>query len=121
MQLTPMDVRKLTEEPSSEVRGMLAAKIAMDYRASHFSANEADIAGDIFRILLKDTEKRVRMALAEELAHCPQVPHDIVLSLANDEAEIAVHVLEYSNVLTEDDLIAIVESTQEVLKLCAIA
>src|SRR5581483_10948882 len=110
--LTPMDVRTLTEEPSAKVRGQLAGKIAMDYRSGNFTEAEAGIANDIFRILIKDIEKNVRQALAEQLAYCANTPRDIILKLANDEAEVAAPVLEYSSVLTEDDLIAIVQSSQ---------
>ncbi len=119
--LTPMDVKALTEEPSFKVRGQLAGKIAMDYRSGNFTAVEAGIANDIFRILIKDVEKNVRQALAEQLAYCANAPHDIILKLAQDETAIAAPVLEYSAVLTEDDLIAIVHSSREVVKLRAIA
>lgn len=119
--VTTMDVRKLTQEPSAKVRSMLAAKIAMDYRSGNFTESEAEIADDIFRILLKDVEKKVRKTLSEQLCHIPHVPRDIILRLAGEETEIALPVLEYSSVLTEDDLIAIVKCTKEVLKLCAIA
>ena len=121
MNITHMDVKKLTQEPSAKVRGMLAAKIAMDYRSGNFSDTEAEIADDIFRMLLKDTEKKVRKTLSEQLCHCPHVPRDIILKLAKDEAEIAAPVLEYSYVLTEEDLMAIVHATREVTKLCAVA
>lgn len=121
MNINAMDVRKLIDEPSSKVRSQLAAKIAMDYRSGNFSDSEADIADEIFRILSKDVEKRVRQSLAEQLAHCPAVPREVILRLANDDAEIAAPVLEYSIVLGEDDLAAIIHSTREVLKLCAIA
>lgn len=121
MNVTMMDVKKLTQEPSAKVRSMLAAKIAMDYRSGNFSESEAQIADDIFRILLKDVEKKVRKTLSEQLCHIPHVPHDIVLKLASDETDIAMPMLEFSHVLTEDDLISIVKSTKEVLKLCAVA
>lgn len=121
MNLTHMDVRKLTQEPSAKVRGMLAAKLAMDYRSGNFTETEAEIADDIFRILLKDVERKVRQTLSEQLCHCPHVPHDIVMKLANDEGEIAVPVLRHSHVLTDDDLLAIIQSTHEVAKLCAVA
>lgn len=121
MNLTHMDFKRLMQEPSANVRGTLAAKIAMDYRAGNFSRAEAAIADDIFRILLKDVERKVRQKLSEQLCHCPNAPHDVIAKLAEDESDVAVHVLEYSQVLTEDDLIAIVKSTQEVLKWCAVA
>lgn len=118
---TLMDVKKLSQEPSAQVRGLLATKIASDFRASNFSAKEQEIATEIFRLLTRDAEIKIRQALARELAHCPGAPRDVILKLAADEAAVATAVLEHSSVLTEDDLIAIVRSTQEVLKLCAIA
>ena len=119
--LTSADIKSLTQEPSVQVRGTLAGKIAQDYRANHFSALEATIAADIFRILVRDVEVKIRKAVADHLADCPHVPHDIILKLAEDEPEVSLNVLEHSPVLTEDDLIAIVSSTYEVVKLCAIA
>ncbi len=116
-----MDVKKLTQEPSGKVRGMLATKLAMDFRSGNFSDSETDIATDIFRILLRDVEKRVRKTLSEQLSHCPNVPRDIVLKMVSDEPDIAGPMLQYSSTLTEDDLLAVVRSTKEVLKLCAIA
>jgi uncharacterized protein (DUF2336 family) len=121
MALTTMDVKKLTHEPSAEIRGMLAAKIAVDFSSSHFTEVESAIAADIFRILLKDTDKVVRKNLAQHLSSCDNAPHDIILKLAQDEADIASSVLEHSTVLTDDDLMEIVKSTKEVLKLCAVA
>ncbi len=121
MSVTGMDVKKLTSEPSGRVRSMITAKIAADYRSGNFSKAEAEIAGDIFRILVKDVERKVRKTLSEQLCMCPGVPHDVILQLAQDEAEIALPVLEHSIVLTEDDLMAIVRSTGEVVKLCAVA
>ena len=119
--LTLMDVKSLTQEPSSKVRGQLAGKIAMDYRSGNFTEVEAGIANDIFRALIRDVEKNVRQALAEQLAYCANTPHDIIVRLAHDESEVALPVLEYSSVLTEDDLVAIVKSSKEVIKLRAIA
>jgi uncharacterized protein (DUF2336 family) len=119
--LTFMDVKKLTQEPSGKVRGMLASKLAADYRSGNFSEAEAAIADDIFRLLLRDVEKQVRKTLADHLSHCDNVPHDIIFKLAQDEPDVSVHVLEHSFVLTEDDLLSIISSTKEVIKLCAIA
>lgn len=100
---------------------MLATKIAADYQAGHFNESEAAIAADIFRILIKDTEKKVRQTLAEHLSHVQTVPHDIVWKLAHDEPEVSLPILEHSLVLSEDDLVAIVRGTREVLRLCAVA
>lgn len=119
--ITGMDVRKLMQEPSEKVRGVLAGKIASDYREGLFSPSEMAVANDIFRILLKDIEKKVRQSMAEQLAHSPHVPKDIILKLANDDVEVAVHALEFSRVLDEDELLKILQSSEEVARLRAIA
>lgn len=119
--MTPEDVSRLAREPSPNVREGLAAKIAQGYHAGHFSGKELRIAEEIFRLLLRDAEKRVRKALAENLRYNHHVAHDIIWQLANDTPDVAVAVLEFSSVLTEDDLIAIVRSTREMAKLTAIA
>jgi uncharacterized protein (DUF2336 family) len=121
MNVSIMDVKKLIQEPSGAVRGGLAAKLAGDYGAGNFSKAEAEIANDIFRLLLKDVEKSVRRTLSEHLSGSGQVPHDIIIKLANDEPEVAEHVLQHSPVLTDEDLLQIIQSTKEVIKLCAVA
>lgn len=119
--ITGMDVRKLMQEPSGNVRGVLAGKIASDYRAGLFSPSEMAVANDIFRILLKDIEKKVRQSIAEQLAHSVRVPKDIIMKLANDDVEVAVPMLEFSRVLEEDELLRILQSSEEVARLRAIA
>lgn len=121
LNVTPMDVKTLAKEQSGKVRSVLAAKLATDYRTGNFTNVEADIAADIFRILIKDVEKQVRKVLAEHLSHCAHVPRDVILKLANDDVDVATPILEHSSVLTDDDLVKIIDSTREVLKLCAIA
>jgi len=119
--ITGMDVRKLMQEPSGKVRGIVAGKIASDYREGIFSPSEMAVANDIFRILLKDIEKKVRQSISEQLAHSPNVPKDIILSIANDEVEVAVPALEFSRLLTDNDLLKILSSSEEVARLRAIA
>ena len=119
--VTGMDVRKLMQEPSGKARGLLAGKIAADYRAGGFSASEMAIANDIFRILLKDIEKRVRQSIAEQLCHSPNVPKDIIERIVSDDVDVAVYALEFSRVLGDDDLLRIVTGSEEVARLRAIA
>ncbi len=121
MQLTAMDIHELIESPSSVALDALAAKIVVAFSSGSFNLNESAIAADIFRLLLRDAEKSVRVTLAENLYDNADAPHDIIFKLACDENDVADRVLRHSLVLTDDDLVAIVESTKEVLNLCAIA
>ncbi len=121
MQLTAMDVHQLIKDPSSVSLGTLASKVVVAFNSGSFNLNESAIASDIFRLLLRDAEKSVRMTLAEHLYDNESAPHDVIFKLACDETDVAEKILRHSLVLTDDDLISIVESTEEVLNLCAIA
>lgn len=119
---TSSDVKKLMSEPSPQMRGILAGKIASDYRTQQFTPAELNIAQEIFRTLLADAEISIRQSMALELAHCPHAPEDIVMTLARDDHHaVSNPILEHSQVLSEYDLMEIAQSTKSALKLCAIA
>lgn len=121
MALTNRDIDLLIRERSPKVRADLVAKIATDFNGGRFNEVEKHLAFDIFRLLLKDIEVRVRRALSENLHSNLEVPPDIALRLSQDVAEVAIPMLEHSYVLTEEDLMEIVQSTRSALKLEAVA
>lgn len=53
---------------------------------------------------------QVRNALAERMAELDDAPHDLILILANDRIEVARSVLERSALLSEDELIDIINA-----------
>lgn len=55
--------------------------------------------------LLDDPSPKVRLALAEALACCSDVPRSLILPLAEDQAEISATVIMNSPVMTDDDFI----------------
>lgn len=55
--------------------------------------------------LLDDPSPRVRLALCEALADSPDAPRPIMVSLAQDQAEIACHAILRSPVLSDSDLV----------------
>ena len=63
--LSSADVQKLLSDPSPDARAATAAKVASDFDTSRLSDGERQIAEDIFRLMVKDAEVRVREALAE--------------------------------------------------------
>jgi uncharacterized protein (DUF2336 family) len=119
--ITHHDLNRLIHEPSPKVRSYIAAKVSEQYNEAQFTPNEAKIALEIFRLLLRDTAIVVRKSIAENLKASPHVPRDIILALANDVSDIAVPVLESSELLTDEDLMDIVRSTHEVRKWLAIS
>lgn len=55
--------------------------------------------------LLDDPAPKVRLALAEALADCEDAPRAVLLPLAEDQPEIAAHILLRSPLLTDADLV----------------
>ncbi len=118
--LSQADVTRLLSDSSPRTRARTTAKIAAEFGAAALSEAERRIAEDIFRTLVKDTEVLVREALAAHLKSTPELPHDVALALARDVDSVALPVLKFSEVLTDDDLIEIVRG-QEPAKQVAIA
>lgn len=104
------DVAKLLEDPSVDNRAEAAAKVSAEFASGDLSDSERVIAEDIFRAMVKDVEIRVRKALVDSLASNPDVPHDVAKSLAGDVAEVALPMIENSIVLTDADLVEIVQT-----------
>lgn len=121
MNITREDIELLVREPSPAMRFRICEKISGGYNSGLYSESETKLANEIFRLLLKDTEMKVRMLMAETLKANMQVPHDIIWTLANDRHEIAAPILQYSHVLSEEDLVTIVRATREHPKLKAVA
>jgi len=108
--LTEDDVRKLLSDPSAENRAQTAGKLAREFERGDLSPSERSLAEQIFRIMVKDAEVRVREALAVNLKENPHVPHDVAVALARDVDQVALPVLQFSEILSDSDLIAIVRS-----------
>lgn len=108
--LTQDDVSRLLSNPSTDTRVETATKIAGDFNAGDLSDNERQLAEEIFRVMVKDAEVRVREALALNLKESSGIPHDVAVSLAKDVEQVALPVLQFSDVLTDNDLIEIINS-----------
>ncbi|HSV28529.1 MAG TPA: DUF2336 domain-containing protein [Candidatus Omnitrophota bacterium] len=102
------DVARLLANPSGDARAEIADKIAGQH--AHLSVSERKLAEDIFRLMVKDAEVRVRQALSHQLKESPLVPHDVAVALARDVDAVALPILKFSEVLTDEDLIEIVRS-----------
>ncbi len=106
--LTKEDVSKLLTDPSGANRAQTAAKIAADFGQATRTESERAMAEEIFRIMVKDAEVRVREALAQALEGNPALPRDVAMSLAKDVDSVALPVSQVSEVPSDEDLIEIV-------------
>ncbi|MBF0562092.1 MAG: DUF2336 domain-containing protein [Alphaproteobacteria bacterium] len=106
--LSEMDVKRLLDNPSGVARANTAAKLAQQFGRGDFTPAQRQMAEQIFRIMVRDAEVRVRQALSVHLKESGLVPRDVANSLARDVEDVALPILQFSDVLTNEDLIEIV-------------
>lgn len=111
MTLSQADVARLLADPSEAARADTATKLAQQVDADGLTDTERQLAIDIVRVMAQDAAVRVREALARNLKLSKQIPHDVAEALAKDVESVALPMLEFSSILTDEDLIAIVHSS----------
>ena len=122
---TPHQANKiLTSDKDDDVRCELARKIGR--LVPGLDPNEAsrvrDLAIEVMERLARDSLPRVRAILSEEIRASAHVPAYIVKQLAQDlELIVCAPVLEYSPLLSDEDLIEIVAGARVEGSLAAIA
>ena len=102
---------RLARDKSQKSRSILAAAINDLYSDEEEILTEQDraVMVDIIRVLIHEVEVSVRRTLAERLAKQGDAPEDLVVTLANDEIEVAHAILVKSEVLKDPELIEIVQ------------
>lgn len=108
--LQRLDIDRLQADRTADTRIATATKVAVHFSAAKLGDPERRIAEDILRGLIKDAEVRVREALAAQLKDYSGLPRDMALTLARDVESVSLPILQYSDVLTDEDLIEIVRS-----------
>ncbi len=148
--LEPEILFYLAQDPETRVRRAVAVNPAAPLKANKKLAKDAedevraDLAGRLGRLLpdLNDDEKdkayrtthqaltllardqlpRVRSIVSETLKLVPTAPRDLILMLANDgDATVAAPVLQFSPVLSDEDLSEIIASSPLSASLTAIS
>lgn len=105
-----------------EAKRAVVEKLAQAYRNNFFNRQEQQLADEIFRALVKDSDEAIRQKLAEILKDNLLLPHDVVMALATDVSDkVACPVLESSYLLSEEDLQELIENKVASPRLEAIA
>lgn len=100
----------LGRDPDAGVRCLLARKIVGEGLGDDDRSQLWRMGFTILETLMRDSSVRVRRSLADAARHMFHIPHDIAAGLARDpERRVAAPVLRHSPVLTDDDLVDIVE------------
>jgi uncharacterized protein (DUF2336 family) len=103
----------LARDECDEVRSVLATKIGRMF--PEVSATERSVMRrtvlDILELLAADQTKHVRELVSDALKNAPDVPPHVIRQLATDpHLTVCGPILEFSPVLTEEDLLEIISS-----------
>ncbi|MFN3075750.1 MAG: DUF2336 domain-containing protein [Alphaproteobacteria bacterium] len=103
----------LVSDQDEEVRARLASRIAR--LAPGLSTDDQDrvrrITYQVLDHLARDQAVRVRQIVSETLKDVADAPPEVILRLARDvEAVVSTPILEFSPVLSDEDLVGIIES-----------
>lgn len=77
-------------------------------RGGALTDRERTLMSDILRSIIHEVEMSVRQDLAQRLAKADNVPHDLILALANDDIQVAHPILINTKILHDADLVEII-------------
>lgn len=89
----------------ADSRARAANALGRAYLQSDMPKEERVAAEMAMTYLLDDPSPRVRLALAEAVARSSDAPRNVILSLAEDQPEIAGQIILFSPVFTDADLV----------------
>lgn len=106
--LSDADIRVLVKGAEPEERALIAHRLCRHIDRASLTDEERAEAHRILRILARDAAEQVRRALAVTLKASPLVPRDVANRLARDIESIALPVISFSPVFSDEDLAEIV-------------
>lgn len=123
--LSSEDISRLLADRSTRAQIEVVSKLTQQYAgdgAHGFNRQQQQLAHDIFRLLMNRGETIVRAMLAMNLSQTDKLPPELARQMATDaHIEVSGPMLQYSDVLTDDDLTSIISSMVDSSKLEAIA
>ncbi len=94
--------------PSVEARTSAATHVGTLLTSTKLAPGERNAALAILETLTKDVEQEVRHALAVHVKNCAVLPPSIARDISEDVDAVALPFIEYSPVLSDADLVAII-------------
>lgn len=108
--LTEADIRRLVKSRDDDERAAAAHKLCRAIDRAELGDLDMKAAQRIIRIMADDAAELVRRALAVTLRCSDVLPRDVAMKLAQDVDSIALPVIGFSPVFTDEDLIRIVRA-----------
>lgn len=97
----------LARESSSDKRRELMGHVTslFVFGADRYESEELALFSGVLRLLTDLVGEEDKEELSEKLSTVETTPHDLVMKLANEDYGIARYMLQYSKVLTKEDLV----------------
>jgi uncharacterized protein (DUF2336 family) len=96
-----------------KTRVKTAHTVAHDYATTAMSPEDLSLAESIIMYLAQDIDPKVRSTISEEVKECLYLAREIALQLAWDIDPVSLPVISCSRILTEEDLLEILEAANE--------
>lgn len=96
-----------TKEREKAVRALVRC-----YLEGKFSLQESLAVEATLSFIVEDPSPNVRITLAKEISRADNIQRSVILELANDQIEVASHIICFSPVLTDVDLVDLVGHKQ---------
>lgn len=119
--LTDADVRRLVKSTDEDERAAAVHKLCRSMERADLSPEDRAAAHKILRLMAQDAAELVRRAMAVTLKASDLIPHDVARALAADVDGVALPIIGFSPVFTDDDLIEIVRAGSSVRQVAVAA
>lgn len=117
----PATLSRLAAQKNPDVRNKLALVMADTCAACDMGEGDAGrFVGSLLTELARAATREVKLRLAQKLSPVPWAPRELIVTLANDEIDIAETVIAISAQLLDADLIDILANQSQAHK-CAVA
>jgi hypothetical protein len=114
--LSDVDIEALLKSPK-DLKIDIIKKIGKYYTSRSFSDEQMEAAEKIISTIVKhESDNHVRQTMSESIKNSVDIPNEIVMHLAEDITIVAIPILEFSKVLTDENLVYIIQRTDEVEK-----
>lgn len=108
--LTEIDIRRLIKATDEDERAAAVHKLCRNMDKAGMGEEEREAAQKILRLLAQDAAELVRRAMVITLKTSDLIPHDVARLLAADVDSVALPLIGFSPVFTDEDLIEIVRA-----------
>jgi uncharacterized protein (DUF2336 family) len=119
--LTEFDIRRLIKATDADERAAAAHKLCRSMDRAPLTGEDREAAQKILRVMATDAAEMVRRAMAVTLKASDLIPHDVARRLAADVDSVALPIIGFSPVFSDDDLIEIVRAGSAVRQVAVAA